>query len=217
LKEKKRKEKPRGKDYIGVKNTLNLFQVVVPDADIITPPPYTSDHSRSPSLNRHRLPDTNFRYSYRQDISPNEVIPTPQQQRKLIDNPSLTTTQILAQKSPLIPSRVSSNQWMGTSTSSLNNTDLRPTLSASTDTDVPKLNAPLIPFGSTSSRKNTNRPDFQSNINEKYNSSSNVHGSIQPDQSYRYTYGSLPDAEILHNDNFNPLKPIRSNGKVLFT
>jgi hypothetical protein len=203
---------------MGVKKTLDLFQVVQPDADIIIAPAYTSDHSRSPSLNRQRFSDINNEYSYRHDIPSNEIIVTPRQQHFLVDNPSLTTSQILAQKSPLLPSSSThpSVTWKATSSSSLNNSELRPKISFATDTDVPKLNTPLIPYGSTSSRTEIKRPDFQSRFNDKYNSSSSVHNSFQPDQSYRVTYGSLPDAEILPNDNFNSLKPILSNSKSLF-
>lgn len=84
-----------------------LFQLNVPDIDVITPPVYPLNHSRSPSINDHRLPDTNIEYFRPHDtsVSPptsdNEIFSTPKQHHKINDAPSFTETQILVDNSPL--------------------------------------------------------------------------------------------------------------------
>ncbi|CAF1094527.1 unnamed protein product [Rotaria sordida] len=96
------------RDYMIIDHAKSSQQVIVPDTDIITPPPYSSNRNRSPSTNRHRLPDTNIEYSYHNDvssppISDSEVFHTPKQQRKVGDISSLTAIQTLVDKTPLRP------------------------------------------------------------------------------------------------------------------
>jgi hypothetical protein len=112
----------------------------------MTPPPYVSDRSRSPSLNRQRLPDANIEYPYYYDkslpISDIEIIPIPKQ-NIAGDTPSLTTKQISVVPPTVIQS-TNSNQLMNTSYSSLNNTEIRSATSSTMDVDVPKLHTPYI-------------------------------------------------------------------------
>ncbi|CAF2635310.1 unnamed protein product [Rotaria sp. Silwood2] len=105
------------RDYMVIDNTKPSQQVklsvdklvMISNRDTITPPPYPLNRSRSPSMNHHRLPDTNIEYSYHNDISSSpplsdtEVFHTPKYRRKIDDAPSLTPIQNLVEKSPLRP------------------------------------------------------------------------------------------------------------------
>jgi hypothetical protein len=53
--------------YMIIDGTQQPPQAIVPDVEVFQPPPYTSDHSRSPSMNRQRLPDTSIEYNYYHD------------------------------------------------------------------------------------------------------------------------------------------------------
>jgi len=161
----------------------------------MTPPPYVSDRSRSPSLNRQRLPDANIEYPYYYDkslpISDIEIIPIPKQ-NIAGDTPSLTTKQISVVP-PTVKQSTNSNQLMNTSYSSLNNTEIRSATSSTMDVDVPKLHTPLIHLSSISSKKESKQPNYQ----DTYSSLSNVNSN----QSYPRTYGSLPDADSMQNSS----------------
>ncbi|CAF0839779.1 unnamed protein product [Rotaria sp. Silwood1] len=96
------------RDYMVIDNTKPSQQVIVHDADIITPPPYSSNRSRSPSLSHNRLPDTTIQYPYHNDISSSprsdiEVFHTPKHRHKVDDTPSLTAIQTLVDKTPSRP------------------------------------------------------------------------------------------------------------------
>ncbi len=209
---------------------LLLLQVVVPDVDVFTPPIYTSDRSRSPSMNRQRSPDYNYHqnystspdYNYPQNYSTSpvsipladiEFIPTPQSKRKVDDTSSLTKTRIIAEKPPIVP-QTSSNptQWKSTSSSTLNNPGRKSSKSPSMRTDSPKLNTPSIPFGSTSSKKKSKQPKSKTRTDGMTSSTSTINNlmrqnPIEPNRSWTNTYGSLPDAEIIYGGSVTSLKP----------
>jgi hypothetical protein len=189
---------------------------------VITPPPYISDHSRSPSLNHQHLPDTNTEHSYYHD-SPTSEIEIQRQQYTGDDTSGLTTTQILVEHTPLLPPTVprpihattNANQWKNTSHSSLNNTELRSTTSM--DIDIPRLNTPLIPLSSRSSKQESQSTNSQFRHNDTYPSSSTVNNLIQSNQPHTNTYSSLPDTStIIHSESFNSSKPTKSNRKFSF-
>jgi hypothetical protein len=82
------------------------------------------------------------------------------------------------------------------------------------DVDVPKLNAPLIPLSSTSSKQEPKQTHFQFDNDDTYNSSSAVNNLVQ---SNRNTYSSLPpESNTIHNENFTSLKSTKSNCNRLF-
>ncbi len=116
------------------------------------------------------------------------------------------TTQVLLENNPLRSSTgiqpahvtINSDQWKNISHSSLNNIELHST-SSSMDVDVPKLNAPLIPLGSRSSKKEVQ----QTHHDDIYNSSSVVDNLVQTNRS---TYSSLPETNTNHNESFTSLK-----------
>ncbi|CAF4127382.1 unnamed protein product [Rotaria magnacalcarata] len=96
------------RDFMVIDHSNTSQQEMTSRADAITPLPYTSNHNYSPSMNHHRLPDTNIEYSYHQDtssppISDTEIFLTPKQRRKLNDTPSLTATQMLIENTPTRP------------------------------------------------------------------------------------------------------------------
>ncbi|CAF4445973.1 unnamed protein product [Rotaria socialis] len=95
------------RDFMVIDHTNTSQQEMTSRADAITPPPYTSNHNHSPSMNR-RVPDRNIEYSYYQNtssspISDTEIFLTPKQRRKLNDTPSLTATQMLTENTPIRP------------------------------------------------------------------------------------------------------------------
>jgi hypothetical protein len=198
---------------------LLLLQAVVPDVDVFTSPIYTSDRSRSPSMNRQRSPDYNYRQNYSTSpvsipLADVEFIPTPQSKRKVDDNSSLSKTRIIAEKPPIFPQTSSNpNQWKSTSSSTLNNAERKSAKSPSMRTDSPKLNTPSIPFGSTSSKKKSKQPKSKSRTDGMTTSSSTINNliqqnPIQPNRSWTTnTYGSLPDAEIIYGGSLTSLKP----------
>jgi hypothetical protein len=207
-----------------------LLQVVVPNLDDFPPPTYTSDRSRSPSMNRQRSPNTNIeRHYYHDNLTPTgsipiadiEVIPTPSYKRKVEDVSSSTHSRVLTEKPPIYPptSTITTNstQSKNTSSSTLNKIGVR---STATDVDAPKLNAPTISFGSTSNKKKAKRSKSQSRTDAKTSSSSTIDKLAQqtptkPDQSWRKTYGSLPDAEIIYGgSSISSLKPSKPNSKL---
>jgi hypothetical protein len=193
-------------------------------------------------MNRQRLPNTNTEYYFRHDnstptvsmpLADIEVIPTPQRKRKVGDTPPLTNTKILAEKPPIFPQTSSRppstiqspsintnpTQWKNTSSSTLNNPGTHSTTSLSRDIDAPKLNAPTISFGSVSSKKKPKRTKSQSRNDGMTSSSSTINKLAQqnptkPNESWAKTYGSLPDAEIIHGTSLTSLKPSKSSSKL---
>ncbi|CAF1182449.1 unnamed protein product [Rotaria sordida] len=223
------------RDYTGNDDTQRFQQVIVPDADVFIPSTYTTNRSPSPSMNRQRLPNTNIEYRYQNDSSmPSvtipltdiEVIPTPQRKRKVGDIPPYNNTQVVVEKPPMFPqtssrspprgypSNISTNptQWIGTSSSALNNTEIHSPRSQSRDRDVPKLNAPLVTFGGTPSKKKPKRTKSQSRADGMSGSTTTISNlvklnPVQPSRPWASTYGSLPDAEIISDDRFTGYKP----------
>ncbi len=219
-----------------------LLKVVESNVDVFTHSTYTSDHSPSSSMNRQRLPNTNIEHQYYHDNSASpvpipfadiEVIPTPQRKRKVGDTPPLTNTKILAEKPPIFPQTSSrppstiqpSNNTTNptqrnyTSSSTLNNAGIRSKTSPSRDVDTPKLHAPLISFGRTSKKKKPKRTKSQSRADGVTSSSSTISTLVQQNptktnQSWVKTYGSLPDAEIIHGGSLTSLKPSKSSSKL---
>ncbi len=112
------------------------------------------------------------------------------------------TTQVLFENNPLRSSTgiqpahvtINSDQWKNTSHSSLNNIELHST-GSSMDVDVPKLNAPLIPLGSRSSKKEVQQTH--------HDDISAVNNLVQTNRS---TYSSLPETNTNHNESFTSLK-----------
>jgi len=193
-------------------------------------------------MNRQRLPNTNIEHQYYHDNSASpvpipfadiEVIPTPQRKRKVGDTPPLTNTKILAEKPPIFPqtssrpppttqpSNITTNptQWKNTSSSTLNNAGTHSTTSPSMDVDTPKLQAPLISFGGASKKKKPKRTKSQSRVDGVTSSSSTIsnlaqQNPIKPNQSWTKTYGSLPDAEIIHGGRLTPIQPLKPSSKL---
>jgi hypothetical protein len=219
-----------------------LLQVIVPEVDDFTSPRYTSDRSRSPSMNRQPLSNTNIEY-YNQnyDRSPPLSIPlpdidvynTPQRKRKVGDFPSVPTTQIRAENSPRFPQTSSGSpltiqspsvttkptEWKSVSSSTLNNTGTRPTTSFAKDVEVPKLRSPVIPLGSSSNKKKPKRTKSQSRSDGLTGSSTTINNLVQlnpvtPNRSWANTYGSLPDAEIMYDSSLTSFRPSKTNGEL---
>ena len=199
------------RDYTVIDTTKSFQQVAIPDVDVITPPPYTtSDRSRSPTL-----PDTSIEHSYYNEHSPTttdiELVPYPQHRQHTAGETSLgAVAGILLENNPLRSSTVIQPAHVtvhDTSHSSLNNTELRST-SSSMDVDVPKLNAPLIPLGRTSSKKAVKQTNSQSHQDDLYNSSSAANNRVQ---SARSTHSSSAETNTIHNESFTSLKPTKSN------
>ena len=220
-----------------------LQQVTVPDVDVFTPSTYTSDHSYSSSMNRQYVTNTNTDHyrPYHDNTTPKlsipladiEVIPTPQRKRKVGDTPPLSTIKILAEKPPIIPqtsSRSSSTiqsstnitnptQWKNTSSSTLNNTGSYRITSPPMDVDAPKLNTPSVSFGSSSNKKKSKRTKSQTRADGMTTSSSTISALAQqiptrPDRSWAKTYGSLPDAEIMHAGSLTSLGSSKSTSNL---
>ncbi|CAF1129970.1 unnamed protein product [Rotaria sp. Silwood1] len=224
------------RDYMLIDETRQSQQTIVPDVDVFIHPTYTNNRSPSPSMNRQRLPNINIEYRYQNDNSMPavtipyadvEVISTPQRKRKVGDAPSLNTTQMVVDKPPIFPqtsSRPPSNtntnpvQWRNTSSSSstLNTSETRAASASSRDRDVPKLNAPLINFGGTSNKKKPKRTKSQSRADRTSDSSSTIANlvklnPVQPYRPWSSTYGSLPDAEIISDDNYTSYRPSKTS------
>lgn len=160
-----------------------------------------------------------------------EVIPTPRSKRKVGDSPSMPKTQILTEKPPMFPSTTSrsplnigmnSPQLKGASSSGLNKNVSNPILSSSENSNVPKLNAPSIPFDNKSRKKQPKRTKSQSRADAMAASTSTISNLVkanplQPNQMWTNPYGSLPDAELLYDDGRSSSKPSnRKNGKLFF-
>ncbi|CAF3144603.1 unnamed protein product [Rotaria sp. Silwood2] len=222
------------RDYTVIDETQRPQQVIVPDADVFIPSTYTNNRSPSPSMNRQRLPNTNIEYHYQNDSSMPlisipftdiEVIPTPQRKRKVGDTPPINVSQIVVEKPPIFPqtssrpqSNISTNptQWKNTSLSTLNHSEMRTTTSSPRDHETPKLNAPLISFGGTPNKKKTKRTKSQSRADGMSGSSSTINNlvkvnPVQPYRSWESAYGSLPDAEVISDDNFTSYKPSKTS------
>jgi hypothetical protein len=195
-------------------------------------------------MNRQRLPNTNTEYHFYHDnaiptvsipIADIEVIPTPPRTRNVGETPPSTNRKIVVEKPPIFPqtssrppsssttapsSSIITNptQWKNTSSSTLNNSGIRSTTPTSKDVNTPKLNAPLIPFGSTSSKKKSQRTKSQSRGDGMASSSSTINNwtqqnPVNPTPSWTKTYGSLPDAEIIYGGSLTSLQPSKSNSK----
>jgi len=171
-------------------------------------------------MNRQRSPDYNYRQNYSTSpvsipLADIEFIPTPQSKRKVDDNSSLSKTRIIAEKPPIFPQNSSNpTQWKSTSSSTLNNAERKSAKSPSMRTDSPKLNTPSIPFGSTSSKKKSKQPKSKSRTDGMTTSSSTINNlmrqnPIEPNRSWKNTYGSLPDAEIIYGGSLASLKPTK--------
>ena len=205
------------------------------------PPTYTSDRSRSPSMNRQRLANTNAEYHYYHDnVTSSGSIPapdvqvypgpvyqsrtpnlTPSSTRRIVtEKPPISPPSSTRQPTTIQPSNIGVNpaQSKSTSSSTLSNTGAR---STSAEVDVPKLTAPTIPFGSISSKKKAKRTKSQAGPDTKSNSSLSVSGlgpqtSTRSEQSWRKTYGSLPEVEVMQTDNIGRSKPSKSTGKFSY-
>jgi len=135
---------------------------------------------------------------------------------------ALTTTQILAEQTPILPqtsvypATTNSNQWKGTSSSSLNHNDIHLTASPSIDVDAPKLHTPLVTLSSKPSKQESTRTDSQSRYDQPYYSSSTITNPIQTNRPYPGTYNSLPDTEIVYSGNLTPYTSTQSYSKFQF-
>ena len=182
---------------------------------MITPPPYTSNRSRSPSLNDQYSSEMRTEQTFRYHTpspptSDIEIIPIPKQ--------TSTVIQSLVENTPVVSTTVTqptnTNQLNYTSNSSLNNTERCSRTSSSMDVDVPKLNAPLIPLASNSSKKDSKRTKSPSHHDDTYNSTSTISQLVRPNRSNTNTYSSLPETNTISNEN---IKPIKSNCKFHFS
>ena len=191
-------------------------------------------------MNRQRLPNANIERHYYNDSSlPQASTPYPdvdfihtsQSKRGIGDTPSLANSQILTEKPPIFPATIShpthsSNtntnpaQWKSTSPT-LNSPRMHSSVSPSMESDVPKLSAPTIPSGSTSSKKKTKKTRSQFPADGIASSSSAISSLVQqnpilPHATREYPYGSLPDAEIIHGGSLNSLKPTKTSSRISF-
>ncbi|CAF3505735.1 unnamed protein product [Adineta steineri] len=213
------------RDYPITNQPQYTNQVYISDRDVHTPPMYISDRSRSPSMNRQRLSEYNFQREKSTSpisipLADIEVIPTPQQKRKVDNISPYNNTQILVDKPPIYSqnspypiSYVTSNptQWKSTSSSTLNNTGVYSS-STQMDVDAPKLHTPSVPFGSVSSKKKSKASKSKTRTDGMTSSSTTINNliqqnPIQPHRSWSNTYGSLPDAELVYDHSLKPLKP----------
>jgi hypothetical protein len=113
------------------------------------------------------------------------------------------TTQILAGKTPLLPQT--------------SNPPPRVTQPPIVSThSAPWQNTSYISLNNPSGDNQARRTDSQSHINGTYSSSSTVSNVVQPTRSWPSTYGSLPDAEIMHNGSVSSLIPTKTNSELLF-
>jgi hypothetical protein len=110
--------------------------------------------------------------------------------------PSLPDAQFFSTRPPVV-------QHM-TSSLMLNNADRRSTTSLTRDVEVPRLNAPTTPVAVSNTKKKNKRSKSKSRSNEMTTSSSTISNLVEQNpltvtnRSWRNTYGSLPDAELLH-------------------
>jgi len=212
-----------------------LLQVSVPEVNVFTPQTYTSDRSRSPSMNRQRLsnPYTSEYYFHPDNstatitvpLADVEVIRTPQQTRRTTDAPLSNATNILIEKPPMSPKSTSRPPSTTTQPIDIVHTHTQSKIGSSSslnkslniENQSPKLNAPSIPLGSTSTKRKTKRTKSPTRAEKMASSTSTInklgkHDPIRPDRSWAATYGSLPDAEIMSNATLTPTKP----SKILF-
>lgn len=179
-------------------------------SDVITPPAYGNDRSRSPSLNQQTITDTNTeRYSSYHDmttpISDIEVLPMPKQTSYYPrEKTPLKGTESLIQSIPLVHSTIVQPTDSNTMNIS-NHPEYRSTTTSSMEVDNPKFNAPVI----TSTTRTTDRTDSQVYNNNTYYSSSNVNKLIQPNPTNPYT--SLPNIHSENTGGFTPIKPMTTS------
>ena len=192
------------RDYMIIDQTKSSQQVDLAHSDIITPPPYTGDRSRSSSLHEPTLPEMNIERFYHHDkttpISDIEIIPIPRQHYHE-EKPTLSTTRSLLDSIPLLHSTIT--QPTTTSNSSLNHTEVRSTTSSSMDVDIPKYNESI--FSST-------KTDSHTIHNEPYYSTSTVNKLAQSNSVNPNPYTSLPNIHSENNGSLTSLKPMTSDG-----
>ncbi|CAF0787520.1 unnamed protein product [Adineta steineri] len=213
------------RDFTIIDTSRSSQQVDLPNVDVVTQP-YISDYRHSPSPNHQRLPYTNFEYSNHhhdtsiptRTISDINIIPTPPQHRKIDSalHSLAENTPILPQTSSTLPSSLTfttnPNQWKGTSSSSLNNSEIRSTIPPPIDVDIPKLHTPLVPLGVNTTKREPKQTNLPFHYNDPYNSTSTINKLNQP---YIGTYTSVPDTESIHNGNSISSKPTQYNSKLL--
>lgn len=183
-------------------------------------------------MNRQRFTNTGIEHSYYHDNSTTatgsipfadvEVMSTPQQKRRAPDMQATNGSRIVTEKPP-IASRPASTivtnpaPWNTTSSSTFNNPDARSTRSSTTDMSTPKLNAPTVSFGGGSNKKKDKRTKSQTRLDGMSTSSSTInklaqHDPARPNEAWKSTYGSLPDAEIIYGGSSTSLKTSKNKG-----
>lgn len=147
-------------------------------------------------------------------ISDVEVMPMAM--RRVDGTTSYSTSEYVTTKPPTFPQSTASSrpsstvpmtsntlQRKTTSSSTLNNVEMRSTTSLAKEPDAPKLNAPTLSLGSTSSKKKQKAKKTKSGGNEMVTSTSTIANLVEQNplnkkQSWANTYGSLPDAEAMY-------------------
>ena len=183
-------------------------------------------------MNRQRFTNTGIEHSYYHDnsttatgsipIADVEVISTPQQKRRAPDMATTNGSRIVTEKPPMASrpgSTTGTNPapWNSTSSSTLNNPDARSTRSSTMDVSTPRLNAPTVSFGGGSNKKKDKRTKSQTRLDGMSSSSSTIsklaeQNPARPNETWKSTYGSLPDAEIIYGGSSTSLKPSKSKG-----
>lgn len=182
-------------------------------------------------MNRQLYANTNIEQSYYHDnpratgsipIPDVEMMPTPQQKRRAPDIPPPGDTRIITEKPPMFagpPSTAVTNPtpWKSTSSSTLNNPDARSTRSSTKDVSTPKLNAPIVSLGAGSNKKKSKGTKSQTRTDGMSSSTSTINQIVhqnpnRPNEAWRTTYGSLPDAEIIYGGSSTSLKPSKKKG-----
>lgn len=217
----------------------------MPDANEFTPlTTYTSNYSPSTSDYRPYTQNPTIEYYYPTEnpmpsitmpLADVEVIHTPQPKRKVADTPPITNTPRVVERPPTFtepssgpfstsyPSNINSypTQPRGLPPSSYQPAEMRSTTSLYRDSDVPKLNTPVVNFGSTSSKKKPKRTKSQSRADEVHASTPVLSSlvttnPVKPSRLTTSTYGSLPDAEIISSNELNSFKAPKPNRKYHF-
>ena len=149
------------------------------------------DHSPSSSVGRTGLPT----------ISQINLIVKPQEEPS-----SLTASQLLAGKAPLLP--VSQSKYV--STPALSDYELHSTTSSSMEMDSPKLRPPIISFGTTATSTD-GRPKRTVSPSREENSYTST-GSLQ--QQPFDPRRPFPDAEMMTTSPLTSAKPLKSSGEL---
>ena len=140
-----------------------------------------------------------------------EVLSTPQRRRV---NEDYSTTQNYSSRPPLATS-TNSLQYRSSSSSTLNNAEMRSSTILAKDPESTKLKPPSSPFGSTSNKKKEKKPKTKTTTTTPSTTVSQLleQNPLDVNRSRTNIYGSLPDAEVIYDGTANSIRQTRYSGK----